>query len=100
MINLCAMTILCWHQTAMLAAAVPGSFLGELAGLTTAPDSLGWIAARLAWMPVFAVLLVGIARYAKRFEGPAREARTAPAVRRTVAGLLAAGFAVFALGLA
>ncbi|UUU38459.1 acyltransferase family protein [Streptomyces sp. NBC_00162] len=99
-INLCAMTILCWHQTAMLAAAVPGSFLGELAGLTTAPDSLGWIAARLAWMPVFAVLLVGIARYAKRFESPAREARTAPAVRRTVAGLLAAGFAVFALGLA
>ncbi len=99
-INLCAMTILCWHQTAMLAAAVPGSFLGGLAGLTTAPDSLGWIAARLAWMPVFAVLLVAIARYARRFEGPAREGRTAPAIRRTVAGLLAAGFAVFALGLA
>ncbi|MEU9252987.1 acyltransferase [Streptomyces sp. NPDC048270] len=99
-VNLCAMTILCWHQTAMLAAALPGSFLGEVAGLTTAPDSLGWIAGRLAWMPVFALLLVAIARYAKRFEGPAREGRTAPAVRRTVAGLLAAGFAVFALGLA
>lgn len=101
-INLCAMTILCWHQTAMLAAAVPGSFAGELAGLTTAPDSLGWIAARLAWMPVFAALLVGIARYARRFEGPPRqgEGRRATALRRTVAGLLAAGFAVFALGLA
>ncbi|MGW0754016.1 acyltransferase family protein [Streptomyces sp. NPDC002587] len=99
-INLCAMTILCWHQTAMLAAAVPGSFVGELAGLTTAPDSLGWIAARLAWMPVFAALLVGIARYARRFEGPPLEGRKAPVVRRTVAGLLAAGFAVFALGLA
>ena len=47
MINLCAMTILCWHQTAMLAAAVPGSFAGPLAGLTTAPDGLGWIAARV-----------------------------------------------------
>lgn len=99
-VNLCAMTILCWHQTAMLAAAVPGSFLGGLAGLTTAPDSPGWIAARLAWMPVFAVLLVVIARYAKRFEGPAPQGRGAPVVRRAVAGLLAAGFAVFALGLA
>ncbi|MCX4695198.1 acyltransferase [Streptomyces sp. NBC_01408] len=99
-VNLCAMTILCWHQSAMLAAAVPGSFVGELAGLTTAPDSLGWIVARVAWMPVFAVLLVGIARYARRFEGPPVEGRTAPAVRRALAGVLAAGFAVFALGLA
>lgn len=91
------MTILCWHQTAMLAAAVPGSFAGGLAGLTTAPDSPGWIAARLVWMPVFAILLVTIARYARRFEEPWTRATT---VRRTLAGLLAAGFAVFALGLA
>ncbi|MFC9292744.1 acyltransferase [Streptomyces sp. NPDC057010] len=100
LINLCAMTILCWHQTAMLAAAVPGSFaggVGGVAGLTTAPDSLGWIAARVAWMPVFAVLLVVIARYARRFEQPWRRAST---VRGAVAGVLAAGFAVFALGLA
>ncbi|KOU22644.1 acyltransferase family protein [Streptomyces sp. WM6368] len=99
-INLSAMTILCWHQSAMLAAAVPGSFAGELAGLTTAPDGPAWIAARLAWMPVFAVLFVGIARYARRFESPPREGRGASALRRTVAGLLASGFAVFALGLA
>ncbi|WP_079407430.1 acyltransferase family protein [Streptomyces sp. 3211] len=99
-INLSAMTILCWHQSAMLAAAVPGSFAGELAGLTTAPDGPAWIVARLAWMPVFAVLFVGIARYARRFESPPREGRGASALRRTVAGLLAAGFAVFALGLA
>ncbi|MCX4782228.1 acyltransferase family protein [Streptomyces sp. NBC_01264] len=96
-INLCAMTILCWHQTAMLAAAVPGSFAGGVAGLTTAPDSVGWIVARLAWMPVFAALLVGIARYARRFERPWTRVT---AVRGTVAGLLAAGFTVFALGLA
>ncbi|MFI7357025.1 acyltransferase [Streptomyces avidinii] len=99
-INLSAMTILCWHQTAMLTAAVPGSFVGELAGLTTAPDGAAWIAARLAWMPVFAALFVGIARYARRFEGPPREGRRASTLRRAVAGLLAAGFAVFALGLA
>lgn len=104
-VNLCAMTILCWHQTAMLAAAVPGSFAGPLAGLTTAPDSAGWIVARLAWMPVFAVLLVAIARYARRFEAPPVECRRGAsavrrAVRRTVAGLLAAGYGAFALGLA
>lgn len=40
-VNLCAMTILCWHQSAMLAAAVPGSFVGELAGLTTSPTAPG-----------------------------------------------------------
>ncbi|MFK0017672.1 acyltransferase [Streptomyces sp. NPDC091027] len=101
-VNLCAMTILCWHQTAMLAAAVPASFAGGVAGLTTAPDTAAWIAARIAWMPVFAVLLVGIARWARRFEAPPAggRGRGAPTARRAVAGLLAAGFAVFALGLA
>lgn len=96
-VNLCAMTVLCWHQTAMLAAAVPGSLLGGAAGLTTAPDSVGWLLARAAWLPVFGALLVGIARYARRFEEPWTGAT---AVRRTAAGLLAAGFAVFAAGLA
>ncbi|MFE1559538.1 acyltransferase [Streptomyces sp. NPDC058734] len=101
-VNLSAMTILCWHQTAMLAAAVPGALAGAVPGLTTAPDTLGWIAARAAWMPVFAVLLAVIARYARRFEAapPPARGRRAPVVRRAVAGLLAAGFAVFALGLA
>ncbi|WP_406149418.1 acyltransferase [Streptomyces sp. NBC_01012] len=99
-INLSAMTILCWHQTAMLAAAVPASFAGALPGLTTTPDSAGWILARLAWMPLFAVLLVLITRYARRFETPGeKDGRTGNA-RRAVAALLAAGFAVFALGLA
>ncbi|WP_406057976.1 acyltransferase [Streptomyces sp. NBC_01077] len=96
-VNLSAMTILCWHQTAMLTAAIPGSYLGEIPGLVGAPDSVGWILARLAWMPVFAGLLVLIGRYARGFESP--WAKTGPG-RRTLAGLLAAGFAVFALGIA
>ncbi|MYS07149.1 acyltransferase [Streptomyces sp. SID6041] len=95
-VNLSAMTILCWHQTAMLTAAVPAAYLGEVPGLVGAPDSVGWILARLAWMPVFAGLLVLIGRYARGFESP--WARTGPG-RRTLAGLLAAGFAAFALGL-
>ncbi|MFE4689089.1 acyltransferase [Streptomyces sp. NPDC056749] len=99
-INLSAMTILCWHQTAMLAAAVPASFAGVVPGLTTSPDSLGWIVARTAWLPVFAALLVLISRYARRFEEPWETGDRAGNVRRAAAGLLAAGFAVFALRLA
>ncbi|MFE3825582.1 acyltransferase [Streptomyces sp. NPDC059092] len=99
-VNLSAMTILCWHQTAMLAVAVPGSFAGELAGLTTSPDTLGWILARLTWLPLFATLLVVVGRYARGFDGPWESGTRGARARRAAAGLLAAGFAVFALGLA
>ncbi|MFJ9418946.1 acyltransferase [Streptomyces sp. NPDC101227] len=92
LVNLSAMTIFCWHQTAMLAAAVPGSFFGTVPGLTTVPDSLAWIAARLAWLPLFAAALILIGRSARRFEAPWTGATRA---RRAVAGLLAAGFAVY-----
>lgn len=95
-INLSAMTILCWHQTALLAAAIPGSFAGAVPGLTTAPDTLAWIAIRLAWLPLFGALLVLIGRYARGFESPWQQVSRG---RRALAGLLAAGFAVFALGL-
>ncbi|MFE4449891.1 acyltransferase [Streptomyces sp. NPDC056796] len=97
-VNLSAMTILCWHQTAMLAAAVPASFAGAVPGLTTAPDSAAWVLARPAWMPLFAALLVLLSRYARRFEEPwDASGGRAGTVRRAAAGLLAAGFAVFAL---
>ncbi|GGT13659.1 hypothetical protein GCM10010207_10940 [Streptomyces atratus] len=97
-INLSAMTILCRHQTAMLAAAVPASFAGAVPGLTTGPDTVGWILARVAWMPVFAGLLILIARYARRFEAPWQAGTRAANVRRAAAGLPATGFAVYALG--
>ncbi|MEU0161033.1 acyltransferase [Streptomyces sp. NPDC006261] len=103
-VNLSAMTILCWHQSAMLAAAVPASLLdggtAVVAGLTTGPDTVGWILARVMWLPVFAGLLVLIARYAGRFDAPWKAGTRAANARRALAGLLAAGFAVFALGLA
>ncbi|PRH80636.1 hypothetical protein C6N75_03155 [Streptomyces solincola] len=95
-VNLSAMTILCWHQTAMLAAAVPAAgWSGAVPGLTTAPDTLAWIAARVAWLPLFAVLLAVIGRYARRWEAPWTGAGP---VRRAAAALLAAGFAVWAFG--
>ncbi|CAL9339849.1 hypothetical protein SUDANB176_00245 [Streptomyces sp. enrichment culture] len=93
-INLAAMTILCWHQTAMLAAAVPASSLGGIPGLTTAPDTTGWVLARLAWMPLFAGLLVVIVRFARPLETPWERTGTA---RRAAAAVLAAGFGYFAL---
>ncbi|MDI3389716.1 acyltransferase [Streptomyces sp. B-S-A8] len=99
-INLSAMTILCWHQTAMFATALTGAQSGAVPGLTTAPDSLAWMAARAAWLPLFALLLVGIGRYAHRFERPWGAGTRTTRLRRAAAGLLAAGFAVFALGLA
>lgn len=95
-VNLSAMTVLCWHQTAMLSAAVPASFLGEIAGLTTRPDTPGWILVRLAWLPVFGVALLLIGRTARRFEAPWTGVTRAG---RAAAALLAAGFAAFALGL-
>ncbi|RPK65645.1 Acyltransferase family protein [Streptomyces sp. ADI96-02] len=100
-VNRCAMTILCWHQSAMLAAAVPASMAGTaVSGLTTGPDTALWIVARTAWLPVFAGLLVLLVRCARRFESPWTAGTRAANARRVLAGLLAAGFAVFALGLA
>ncbi|GES29317.1 acyltransferase [Streptomyces angustmyceticus] len=96
-VNLSAMTVLCWHQTALLSAAVPASFLGEVPGLTSSPDGVGWLLARLAWLPLFAAALLLIGRTTRRFEAPWTGVTGA---RRAAAALLAAGFAVFALRLA
>ncbi|MFD8543898.1 acyltransferase [Streptomyces sp. NPDC059649] len=96
-INLSAMTVLCWHQTAMLSAAVPASFLGAVPGLTVAPVTPEWVLVRLAWLPVFAVALLLIGRTTRRFEAPWTGVTRA---RRALAAVLATAFAAFALGLA
>jgi hypothetical protein len=41
-----------------------------VAGLTTPPTELGWVLARLGWLPVMAVVLVGIVVATRRFEAP------------------------------
>ncbi|MFJ2876060.1 acyltransferase [Streptomyces sp. NPDC087298] len=57
-VNLSAMTIFLWHQTAMIAVTAIGVPAGEaLPGLHTVPDGGGWVLARLAWLPAFAVAL-------------------------------------------
>ncbi|MEV7356827.1 acyltransferase [Kitasatospora sp. NPDC091276] len=96
-VNLSAMTIFCWHQSAMLAVAVPGAAgLGAVPGLTTAPDSIGWVAARVALLPLFAAVLVAIGWFTRRFDGPWT------AFSRAGKALAAAGaalFAAYALGM-
>ncbi|SDK24194.1 acyltransferase family protein [Nonomuraea jiangxiensis] len=58
LVNLSAITIFLWHQTAMIAVSAVGRAAGgPLPGLHTVPDGLGWVAARLGWLPVFAVAL-------------------------------------------
>ncbi|MEU6080135.1 acyltransferase [Streptomyces sp. NPDC047108] len=57
LVNLSAMTIFLWHQTALMAVTTTGLLAGPLPGLHTVPGEPGWTAARLAWLPVFGVAL-------------------------------------------
>lgn len=57
LVNLSAMTVFLWHQTAMMATTATGLAAGRLPGLHTPPDGLDWVAARLLWLPVFALVL-------------------------------------------
>ncbi|MGY5138579.1 acyltransferase family protein [Streptomyces nigrescens] len=59
LVNLSAMTLFLWHQTAMMAVTAVGLLTGGfLPGLHTLPDGAGWVLARLAWLPVFALALL------------------------------------------
>ncbi|KOG37134.1 acyltransferase family protein [Streptomyces resistomycificus] len=94
-VNLSAMTIFCWHQTALLTLAIPGSLLDiPLPGLTTPPDTAGWLLARLALLPLIAITLLGVGRLAHRFEVPWTGIRGSS---RAAVAVLAAVFASYAL---
>lgn len=82
-LNLSAMTVFLWHQTAMITVTSTALFLGgPLPGLHTVPDDAGWVVARLAWLPVFAsallVFLAVFAPYETRGGGRSRVVRTGP----------------------
>ncbi|WP_240437023.1 acyltransferase family protein [Streptomyces sporangiiformans] len=57
-VNLSAMTIFLWHQTALMSVTATGLAVGRLPGLHTTPDNLTWVAARLAWLPLFTLALM------------------------------------------
>ena len=77
-VNLSAMTLYLWHQTAFLAVTAAGQAVGRLPGLLTAPSSTLWIAQRLAWLPAFAAVLAVLWVVFRRAERrPVRAARGA-----------------------
>ncbi|MBV1940948.1 acyltransferase [Streptomyces sp. BV286] len=87
LVNLSAMTIFLWHQTALMSVTATGLLAGRLPGLHTVPDDLGWVAFRLAWLPVFALALSvcwaafrsyeqGRRRRVRRIRRPSRVVRT------------------------
>jgi hypothetical protein len=68
LVNLSAMTIFLWHQTALIAVTTFGLGYGRLPGLHSAPDSVSWVLHRLAWLPVFAFALACLVAVFHRFE--------------------------------
>jgi peptidoglycan/LPS O-acetylase OafA/YrhL len=72
LVNLSAMTIFLWHQTALMATTATTLPAGHLPGLHTHPDTLTWVAARIAWLPVFALALTICWTAFRTYEQPTR----------------------------
>jgi hypothetical protein len=60
MVNLSAMTLFLWHETALVTVSSLGTLIGRVPGLLTAPTGGWWVAERLLWLPVFAIVLSGL----------------------------------------
>jgi fucose 4-O-acetylase-like acetyltransferase len=60
LVNLSAMTLFLWHQTAFITVSSIGLLVGRVPGLLTAPTGSLWVAERLVWLPVFAITLSGL----------------------------------------
>ena len=70
LVNLSAMTLFLWHQTAFITVSSLGLLAGRVPGLLTAPTGGLWVAERLAWLPVFAIMLAGLWLVFRRVETP------------------------------
>jgi hypothetical protein len=70
LVNLSAMTLFLWHQTAFLTVSSLGLLAGRVPGLLTAPTGGLWVAERLAWLPVFAIMLSSLWLAFRRVETP------------------------------
>ncbi|MET8509313.1 acyltransferase [Streptomyces sp. NPDC004787] len=89
LLNLGALTVFLWHQTAMIAVTTGGlltaRLLGRppLPGLHTVPDHPAWALARLGWLPLFtgALLLCCAAFHTYERTSTARAPKARPAGR-------------------
>jgi hypothetical protein len=72
-LNLTAMTVYCWHQTALLLVSFTGLLAGRPAGLLDIPTS-EWVWYRL---PILAFTLAGLTRLFHRHEPARRKSATA-----------------------
>jgi hypothetical protein len=59
-VNLSAMTLFLWHQSAFIAVSSLGLLAGHVPGLLTAPAGPAWVAERVGWLPAFAAALAGL----------------------------------------
>jgi acyltransferase-like protein len=76
-LNLAAMTIFVWHQTALLLVTFAGLPAERPAGLLDTPDG-GWPLDRLRWLPVFAFVLGVLVAVFHRFEVGASKMSVGP----------------------
>lgn len=77
LLNLAAMTVYCWHQTALLLVTFAGLVAGPLPGLLDEPTG-SWPVHRLLWLPVFALALAALCAAFHRFEAGDRARGTMP----------------------
>ncbi|MGW0861191.1 acyltransferase family protein [Streptomyces sp. NPDC002611] len=92
LVNLSAMTLFLWHQTALMATTATGLLAGRLPGLHTRPDGLDWVGVRLLWFPVFALALAVCCAAFRSFErggDPGRRSRVVRAHRPSGRGTAA-----------
>jgi peptidoglycan/LPS O-acetylase OafA/YrhL len=68
-LNRAALPIYLKHQSVLILVAAAAALIGPAPGLLTAPDGPVWVAQRLAWLPVFAVVLAAVVGFR-----PARKA--------------------------
>ncbi|MEU4162289.1 acyltransferase [Actinoplanes sp. NPDC026670] len=71
-LNLVAMTVYCWHQSALLLVGFAGMLAGPLPGLLDEPAG-DWPVHRLLWLPVFAVTLAVLCAVFHRAVTPSRQ---------------------------
>ncbi|GAA2357240.1 acyltransferase [Dactylosporangium salmoneum] len=72
LLNLAAMTVFLWHQTALLLVTFAALPAGRPRGLLDPPDGT-WPLARLLWLPAFAAALAALTAVFHRFEAIRRE---------------------------